>query len=194
MLSLMNDGMLHMLKFLSFFACFLYFSAPSSLTAVWAAVLFHFFPLVASPEVLSALLLAPLRYFHPIRTLESCLGLMSNASHASLAVPLLKYSHHIFNQTAVAKMWVGPFVGDLTIPGASSLGSTVLSIFCSVVSAAVCTLGSFIGFNYRAGTFTCTSGHIATYRTVSKVSLLPILPSDEMFTHAILMLAHASLR
>ena len=183
-----------MLKALSFFACFLYFSAPSSFMAVWAAVLFHFFPLVASPKVLSALLLAPPRYFHPIRTFESCLALTSNASHASLAVPLLKYFHHIFSQTAAAKMQVGPFLGDLTIPGASSLGSTMLSIFCSVVSAAVCTLGSFIGFKYQARTFTCTSGHIATFRTVSKVSLLAILPSDEMFTHAILMWVHSSLR
>ena len=104
-------------------------------------MLFCFFPLVAGPKVLSTLLLAPLRYFNPIRSLESCLALTSNASHASFAVPLLKYFCHIFNQTAVAKMWVGPFLGDLTIPGASSLGSTILSIFCSVVSAAVCTLG-----------------------------------------------------
>ena len=123
----------------------LHFSVPSSFMAVRATVLFHFFPLVASPEVLSVLLLAPLRYFHPIRTLKSCLALTSNASHASLAVPLLKYFHRIFNQTAVAKMWVVPFLGDLTIPGASSLGSTMLSIFCSVVSAAVWALGPSSG-------------------------------------------------
>ena len=116
--------------FLSFFlSMLLYFSAPSSFTAVWAAVLFCFFPLVASPKVLSALLLAPLRYFHPIRTCESCLALMPNASHASLVVPLLKYFCHIFNQTAAAKMQVGHFLGDLTIPGASFIGSTMLSIF-----------------------------------------------------------------
>ena len=165
---------------------FFHFSASGSFAAVWVAVLFHFFPFVACPGVLSALLLALLRYFCPIRTCESCLALTTNASQASFVVPLLKYFQHIFNQTAVARMWVGPFLGDLTIPGASSLGRTMLSIFCSVISAAVFTLGSSIRLRYLAGTFTCTGDCITTFRTMLKVSLLAILPSDEMFAHAVL--------
>ena len=126
--------------------CMGYFPFTSQLQAPsWLcgfAVLFCFFPFVASPGVLFTLLLALLRYFHPVRTCESCLALTTNASHASFMVPLLKYFWHIFNQTVVARMWVGLFLGDLTIPGASSLGRTMLSIFCSVISAAVFTLGS----------------------------------------------------
>ena len=132
-------------------------------------------------------LVCPLRYFCPVRKHESCLALTTNASPASFVVPLVKYFWHIFNQTAVARMQVGPFLGDLTIPGASSLGRTMLSIFCSVISAVVFTLGSSIGLRYQAGTFTCTGDHFAAFRTMSKVYLLAILPSDEMFPHAILM-------
>ena len=137
--------MIQRLYVLNLFAWFFFhFSASGSFAAVWVAVLFHFFPFVAGPGVLSTLLLAPLRYFHTIRTHESCLALTINASHASFVVPLLKYFWHIFNQTAVARMWVGLFLGDLSIPGTSSLGRTMLSIFCSVISAAVFTLGSSI--------------------------------------------------
>ena len=183
----MNDKKrLYVLNLFAWFF-FFHFSTSGSFTAVWVAVLFHFFPFVASAGVLSTLLLAPLRYFHPIRTHESWLALTTNASHVSFMVPLLKYFQHIFNQTAVARMWVGLFLGDLTIPGASFLGRTMLSIFCSVISAAVFALGSSIGLRYWAGTFTCTGDCIAAFRTMSKVSLLAILPSDEMFAHAILM-------
>ena len=57
------------------------------------------------------------------------------------------------------RIWAGPFLGDLTIPGASFLGRTMLSIFCSVISAAVFTLGSSIRLRYWAGTFTCTGDY-----------------------------------
>ena len=173
---------------------FLHFSASGSFMVVWVAVIFCFFPFVAGHGVLFTLLQTPMRYFCPIRTCESCLALTRNASYASFMVPLLKYFWHIFNETVAARMQVGPFLGDLTIPGASSLGRTMLSIFCSVISAAVFALGSFIGLKYWAGTFTCTGDRIAAFRTMSKVSLSAILPSDEMFAYAVLMLTCASLR
>ena len=43
----------------------------------------------------------------PISTLDSCLALTSNLSHASLAVPSLKYLWFNFNQTATAGIQVG---------------------------------------------------------------------------------------
>ena len=143
--------MMYMLNFM-FLSCFFFFFLLLGFWLLHGCMSCCAFPLLSScswSQSLTALLLAPLRYFHPIRTHESCLALTTNVSHASLVVPLLKYFHCIFNQTAVAKMWIGPFLGDLTIPGASSLGSTMLSIFCSVISAAVFTLGSSIGFKYQ---------------------------------------------
>ena len=182
--------MVYMSKFLSFFLCFF---TSQLLAPSWLYELLCF----STSSVLKS---CPSCYWLlwgtsiPVRTLKSCLALTSNASHASLAVPLLKYFCHIFNQTAVAKMQVGPFLGDLTIPGASSL---VVPCFLSFVvwsQQLSAPWGPSSGFKYWARTFTCTSGHIATFRTVSKLSLLVILPSDEMFAHAMLMWVHALLR
>ena len=91
-------------------------------------------------------------------------------------------------------MWVGPFLGDLTIPGHLPLAVPCFLSFVVWSQQLSAPWGPSIWFKYWARTFTCTIGHISAFRTVSKVSLSAILPSDEMFTHAVLMWAHALLR
>ena len=67
----------------------------------------------------------PPRYFLPISTLDSCLALTSNLSHASLAIPSLKYLQFSFNQTAAASIWVGPFFGSWARHSAFDTGKTI---------------------------------------------------------------------
>ena len=167
-------------------------SSPSvPLVSVQAASLLCFFPLVAS------LMLSPLCYWIHQGTsdlwelFESCLALTLKVLHASFAVPLLEYFRQSLTQTAVASICVGPFLGDLKIPGASGPGNTVLLIFSNVTLAGIVAFGSSMGFKYQAGTLSWTSGCTPAFSTNSNDSLSVILPNDEMWTYAVLAWACA---
>ena len=71
----------------------------------------------------------PPRYFLPVSTLDSCFAHTSKCSHASFAVPSLKYFFDIFNQMAAVKMWVGPFLRFVGQTGGIGDGQDRLSYF-----------------------------------------------------------------
>ena len=93
----------------------------------------------------------PPRYFLPVSTLESCFALTSNWSHASLAVPSLKYLRFSFNQTATASIWVGPFFGLWAKHGAFGAGRIVFQTFSHLSSSIVFGRLSSTGFKNLSG-------------------------------------------
>ena len=85
----------------------------------------------------------PPKYFLPVKTLESCFALTLNQSHASLAIPSLKYLQFSFSQTATASTWVVPFFGSWAKHGAFDMGKIIFwtfSHFLPLLSSAICLL------------------------------------------------------
>ena len=113
----------------------------------------------------------PPRYFLPVSTLNSCLALTLNRSHASLAVPSLKYFLDIFNHTAAVKMWVGPFLGSWARQGVLGMGRTVFCTFSLLSSSVVLALLSSSGFRNPSRMFSCTNGLTAPFMTDNRVAL-----------------------
>ena len=113
----------------------------------------------------------PLRYFLPVSTCDSCFARTSKRSHASFAVPSLKYFLDIFNQMAAVKMWVRPFRGSSFKQVALGTGSTIFQIFSLFSSSVVFTFFSSTGFKNPSGTLTWMSGQTAPLITDSRVAL-----------------------
>ena len=125
----------------------------------------------------------PPRYFLPVSTHDSCLAQTSKRSHASFAVPSLKYFLDIFNQTAAVKMRVRPFQGSCFKQVALETGSTVFRIFSLFSSSVVFAFLSSIGFKNPSGMLTWTSGRTAPLITDSRVALSVTLARALMFAH-----------
>ena len=124
----------------------------------------------------------PPRYFLPVNTLDNCLALTSNLSHASLAVPSLKYFLLIFSQTATANKWVGPFLGLWARQGAFGMGRTVFLTFSHLFSSVVLAHLSSTGLRNPSGMFNWTSGQMAPFMMDSRVALSITLASTLTFT------------
>ena len=117
----------------------------------------------------------PPKYFLPVKTLESCFALMLNWSHASLAVPSLKYLRFSFSQTTTANTWVGPFLGSWAKHGAFAAGKIIFQTFSHLSSSVVFGRLSSTGFRKPSGIFICMSGQTAPLMTVCNVALSVIL-------------------
>ena len=117
----------------------------------------------------------PPKYFLPVKTLESCFALTSNQSHASLAIPSLKYLWFSFSQTAAASIWVGPFLGSWAKHGAFAMGKIVFQTFSCLSSSVIFGCLSSTGFRNPSGTFICMSGQTAPLMTMCNISLSIIL-------------------
>ena len=113
----------------------------------------------------------PPKYFLPVKTLESCFSLTSNRSHASLAVPSLKYLQFSFSQTATANTWVGPFLDSWAKHGAFAMGKIIFRTFSRLSSSVVFGHLSSTGFRKPFGIFICMSGQTAPLMTVCNVTL-----------------------
>ena len=122
----------------------------------------------------------PPRYFLPVRTLESCFALTSNWSHASLAVPSLKYLWFSFNQTATASTQVGPFFGSWAKHGAFDAGRIIFQTFSHLSSSVVFGRLSSTGFKKPSGMFIWTRGQTAPLMTVCSIALSVILANALM--------------
>ena len=109
---------------------------------------------------------------------DSCLAIMTNASHASLVVPLLKYLHHSHN--AAANNLVGPYLGSHAKQAAPALGSNTFCSFSILSSKVVWGCGSATGFRYHSRMFTWMSGHAVAFRTTWNVSGSTIFVRDDM--------------
>ena len=125
-----------------------------SCAVVAVSVALHFFACV------------PPRYFLPVNTLESCFALTSNLSHASLAIPSLKYLQFSFNQTATASIWVGPFFGLWAKHGAFGVGRIIFWTFSHLSSSIVFGRLSSTGFKKPSGMLIWTRGWTAPLMTV----------------------------
>ena len=108
---------------------------------------------------------------------------MSKCSHASFAVPSLKYFLDIFNQTAAVKMQVGPFLSSCFKQVALGTGSTIFQIFSLFSSSVVLAFLSSIGFKNPSGTLSWTSGQTAPFITDSRVALSVTFVRALMFAH-----------
>ena len=122
----------------------------------------------------------PPRYFLPVSTLESCFALTSNQSHASLAVPSLKYLQFSFNQTATASTQVVPFFGLWAKHGAFDVGRIVFRTFSCLSSSVVFGHLSSTGFKKPSGMLIWTKGQTAPLMTVCSVTLSVILANALM--------------
>ena len=125
----------------------------------------------------------PPKYFLPVKTLESCFALMSNWSHASLAVPSLKYLQFSFSQTATASIWVGPFLGLWAKHGAFAMGKIVFQTFSCLSSSIIFGRLSSTGFRNPSGTFICMSSQTAPLMTMCNITLSVILAKALMLVH-----------
>ena len=108
----------------------------------------------------------PPRYFLPVSTLESCFALTSNLSHASLAVPSLKYLWFSFNQTTTASIWVGPFFGSWAKHGVFGVGRIIFRTFSHLSSSIIFGHLSSTGFKKPSGMLIWTRGRTAPLMTV----------------------------
>ena len=117
----------------------------------------------------------PPKYFLPVKTQESCFALTSNQSHASLAIPSLKYLQFSFSQTATANTWVGLFLGSWAKHGAFAMGKIIFQTFSRLSSSVVFGRLSSTGFRKHSGTFICMSSQTAPLMTVCNVTLSVIL-------------------
>ena len=122
----------------------------------------------------------PPRYFLPVRTLESCFALTSNQSHASLAIPLLKYLQFSFSQTATANTWVGPFFGLWAKHGVFDVGRIVFWTFSRLSSSVVFGHLSPTRFKNPSGIFIWMRGQTAPLMTMCSVALSVILANALM--------------
>ena len=122
----------------------------------------------------------PPKYFLPVKTLESCFALTSNQSHASLAVPSLKYLWFSFNQTTTANTWVGLFLGSWAKHGAFDVGRIIFWTFSHLSSSVVFSCLSSTRFKNPSGMFIWTSGWTAPLITVCSVALSVILANALM--------------
>ena len=127
----------------------------------------------------------PPKYFLPVKTLESCFALTSNWSHASLAIPSLKYLRFSFSQTATASIWVGPFLGSWAKHGAFAVGKIVFQTFSCLSSSVVFGRLSSTGFRNPSGTFICMSSWTAPLMTMCNIALSVILAKALMLAHTI---------
>ena len=125
----------------------------------------------------------PPRYFLPVSTLDICFAQTSKCSHASFAVPSLKYFLDIFNQTAAIKMRVGPFLGSCFKQVVLGTGSTIFRIFSLFSSSIVLAFLSSIGFKNPSGILSWTSGCTAPLITDSRVALSVTFVRALMFAH-----------
>ena len=123
------------------------------------------------------------RYFLPVNTRDSCLARTSNRSHASFAVPSLKYFLDILSQTAALKMWVGPFRGSCARQGALGMGRTVFHTFSLFFSSVVLAFLSSVGFKNPSGILSWMSRHTAPLITDSRVVLSVTFARVLMFAH-----------
>ena len=135
---------------------------------------------VAVSVALRFLACVPPRYFLPVRTLESCFALTLNRSHASLAVPLLKYLWFSFNQTATANTWVGLFLGSWAKHGAFDVGRIIFRTFSHLSSSVVFGCLSSTRFKNPSGMFIWMRGQTAPLITVCSVALSVILANALM--------------
>ena len=117
----------------------------------------------------------PPKYFLPVKTLESCFALTSNQSHASLAVPSLKYLWFSFSHTATANTWVGPFLGSWAKHGAFDAGRIVFRTLSHLSSSVIFGCLSSTGFQKPSGMFIWMSSWTAPLITVCSVTLSVIL-------------------
>ena len=108
----------------------------------------------------------PPRYFLPVSTLESCFALTSNLSHASLAIPSLKYLWFSFNQTAATSIWVGLFFGSWAKHGAFGVGRIIFWTFSHLSSSIIFSRLSSTGFKKPSGMLIWTRGQTAPLMTV----------------------------
>ena len=122
----------------------------------------------------------PPRYFLPVRTLENCFALTSNQSHASLAIPSLKYLQFSFNQTTTANTQVGPFFGSWAKHGAFDVGRIIFWTFSHLSSSVVFGHLSSTGFKNPSGMFIWMRGHTAPLMTMCSVTLSVILANALM--------------
>ena len=136
--------------------------------------------MVAVSVALCFLTCVPPKYFLPVKTLESCFALTSNWSHASLAVPSLKYLWFSFNQTAAANTWVGPFLGSWAKHGVFNACRIIFRTFSHVSSSVIFGCLSSTGFKNPSGMFIWTSGQTAPLITVCSVTLSVILANALM--------------
>ena len=147
--------------------------AGGSCAVVAVSVALHFFDCM------------PPKYFLPVKTWESCFALMSNRSHASLAIPSLKYLWFSFSQTATARTWVGPFLGSWAKHGAFAMGKIVFQTFSCHSSSVVFSRLSSTGFRNPSGIFICMSSWTAPLMTVCNIALSVILAKALMLVHTI---------
>ena len=131
-----------------------FLQTEGSCAVVTVSVALHFFACV------------PPRYFLPVSTLESCFALTSNWSHASLAIPSLKYLQFSFNQTTTASTWVGPFFGSWAKHGAFDVGRIIFQTFSCLSSSVVFGHLSSTRFKKPSGMFIWTRGQTAPLMTV----------------------------
>ena len=122
----------------------------------------------------------PPRYFLPVSTLESCFALTSNWSHASLAIPSLKYLWFSFNQTTTASTRVGLFFGLWAKHGAFDAGRIIFRTFSHLSSSVIFGHLSSTGFKKPSGMFIWTRGQTAPLMTVCSVTLSVILANALM--------------
>ena len=107
---------------------------------------------------------------------------MSNLSHASLAVPSLKYFLLIFSHTATASIWVGPFLSSWARQGAFGMGRTIFLTFSHLSSSVILACLSSTGLRNPSGILNWTRDQTAPFMTVSRVVLSVTLASTLMFT------------
>ena len=108
---------------------------------------------------------------------------MSNLSHASLAVPSLKYFLLIFSQTTAANIWVGPFLGSWARQGAFGTGRTIFLTFSHLSSSVILACLSSTRLRNPSGMFNWTSGRTALFMTDSRLALSITLASTLTFAH-----------
>ena len=125
-----------------------------SCVVVAVSVALHFFACV------------PPRYFLPVSTLDNCFALTSNWSHASLAIPSLKYLWFSFNQTATASIQVGPFFGLWAKHGTFGVGRIIFQTFSHLSSFVIFSCLSSTRFKKPSGILIWTRGWTAPLMTV----------------------------
>ena len=102
------------------------------------------------------------------------------SSHASLAVPSLKYLQFSFNQTATANTWVGPFFGSWAKHGAFDAGRIIFQTFSHLSSSVIFGCLSSTGFKNPSGIFIWMRGQTAPLMTMCSVTLSVILANALM--------------
>ena len=95
----------------------------------------------------------PPKYFLPVNTHDNCFALTENRSHASFAVPSLKYLRDNLSHTAAVNIRVRLFHGSCFKQVASGMGRTVFFTFSFFSSLDVRAFLSSMGFKNPSGIF-----------------------------------------